>query len=134
MVILPKPMNRNPHQSPEEADPVWDLLDQAPAPEASPRFVADTLRAARISASRPPWWRRILSPAPATGLAAATAAVVTMVILLQSGGDPAGSSVVRYDSTQAETIQEVVETEILLAAADDLSEFSDQELVALIGF
>ena len=127
-------MNRNPHQSPEEADPVWDLLAQAPPPEASPRFVADTLRAARMSASRRPWWKRILSPVPATGLTAATAAVVAMVILWQPGADPAGSASVRYDTAQAETIQEVAETEILLAAADDLSEFSDQELVALIGF
>lgn len=38
------------------------------------------------------------------------------------------------DSPQAIVIQDIAETETLLAAVDHLDDFSDNELVSLIGF
>ncbi len=37
-------------------------------------------------------------------------------------------------SAQAVAIQEIAETETLIAAADHLDDFSDKELISLIGF
>ena len=38
------------------------------------------------------------------------------------------------DSSQAVVIQEIAEAETLIAAVDHLEDFSDNELVSLIGF
>lgn len=129
-------MNHNSSSSEEswESDAVWQLLDQAPAPKAGARFVDDTLRRARLAAEEKPWWSRLLSPAPLAGLAAATAAVAFSLVSLlgPSTGNETQTAVV--DHSQAATIQEIAETETLIAAVDHLDDFSDTELVSLIGF
>jgi hypothetical protein len=38
------------------------------------------------------------------------------------------------DSPQAVAIQDIAETETLIAAVDHLEDFSDRELISLIGF
>ncbi len=118
-----------------ESDAVWKLLDQTPPQTAGPRFAADVVRAARLSTSDiKPWWSRLLSPAPLAGFAAATAAVtLTVVSLFGPGGHPA-SQIAVLDSPQAVAIQDIAETETLIAATDQLDDFSDNELVSLIGF
>lgn len=139
-------MNResHPHDRSLEADPVWQLLDQAPAPAASARFVENTLRAARLEeAARPAvWWHRLLAPAPLSGLLAATAAVaIAAVSLMSPGSDPLAPAAVPQATASAEeaapdfaALQEAAELEALLAAVDQLDDFSDHELVSLIGF
>ena len=129
-------MNRKPMETDPslENDAVWKLLDLAPPATAGPRFVDDTVRAARLAGQASPWWSRILRPAPLTGLAAATALLVVSLIGLldpsrDSGADPAFA-----DSEQAAEIQEIAETEALIAAVEHLDDFSDTELVSLIGF
>ncbi len=128
-------MNRNtpPPDDSWESDAVWQLLDQAPPKSAGARFADDTVRAARLSVT-PSWWSRLLSPVPLAGLAAATAALAFAVVSLTG---PAPSSSVQtavLDSPQAVAIQEIAETETLIAAVDQLDDFSDNELVSLIGF
>ena len=114
-----------------ESDAVWKLLNQAPSPRASARFADDTLRAVRMLPDPKPWWSRLLAPAALTGLAGATAAVVFAWI----GSSPAPvNSLAALDSPQAVAIQNIAETETLIAAADQLDDFSDNELVSLIGF
>jgi hypothetical protein len=130
-------MNRQPHQSDEswENDAVWKLLDQAPPATASPRFVDDTVRAARLAGQPAPWWKRLLAPAPLAGLAGATAAVVFAIISLSSNTAPdSGSQTAMADPAGFAEIQEIAETEALISAVDDLDKFSDVELVSLIGF
>lgn len=130
-------MNRQPLQNDEswENDPVWKLLDQAPPATAGPRFVDDTVRAARLAGQAAPWWKRVFTPAPLAGLAAATAACVIAVISLRNDTPAAdGSHGAAVDSNAFAEIQEIAETEILLSATEDLDEFSDMELVSLIGF
>lgn len=129
-------MNRQPHNEDAswENDPVWKLLDQAPPATASPRFAADTLRAARLAGQPAPWWKRLLSPAPLAGLAAASAACVIAVISLQNGTPPANKPIAAVNSSAFAEIQEIAETETLISAVDQLDDFSDVELVSLIGF
>jgi hypothetical protein len=129
-------MNRKPLHTDEswENDAVWKLLDQAPPAAASARFADDTVRAARLAGQPAPWWKRIFSPAPLAGLAAATAAMAIAVLSLQNGAPDSGTRTGLVDSSEFAEIQEIAETETLISAADHLEAFSDMELVSLIGF
>jgi hypothetical protein len=129
-------MNRNssPTDEPWESDAVWQLLDQAPAPQAGPRFVDDTLRLAKLAGEEKPWWSWLLSPAPLAGVAAATAAVAFSLVSLLGPSTGNRTQTAAVDLSQAATIQEIAETETLIAAVDHLDDFSDTELVSLIGF
>lgn len=129
-------MNRNspPPDDSWESDAVWQLLDQAPAKSAGARFADDTVRAARLLEEIKPWWSRLLSPAPLAGFAAATAALTFAVISLVGTTSPSGPQTAGLDSQQAVAIQDIAETETLIAAVDQLDDFSDNELVSLIGF
>ena len=128
-------MNRNspPPDDSWESDAVWQLLDQVPPRTAGARFTDDTVRAARLSIASP-WWKRLLSPAPLAGLAAATAAFAFAVLSLTGPNSGTQSQIAVLDSPQAIAIQEFAETETLIAAVDQLDDFSDKELVSLIGF
>lgn len=115
-----------------EKDPLWDLLRESPGHRPGPRFVDDVVRAARLLPRPQPWWRRSWLPLSVGGLLAGTAAIALVVMLPQHGTQavvtvtpPAGS----FDE-----IQDGVETEVLIAAADHLASYSDDELVSLIGF
>lgn len=127
-------MNRKPLQTDEswENDAVWKLLDQAPPATAGARFADDTVRAARLSGQSAPWWKLLFSPLPLAGLAGATAAIVFTLVSLPSGETNNGVTIV--DSKRAAEIQDIAETETLIAAVDHLEDFSDTELVTLIGF
>jgi anti-sigma factor RsiW len=129
-------MNRKPLPTDEswENDAVWRLLDQAPPASADPRFVDNAVRAARLMDQSEPWWKRVFKPAPMAALAGATAALVFSIISL---GDPTplpGTPSLAMDTERAAEIQEIAETETLIAAVDHLDDFSDTELVSLIGF
>ncbi len=132
-------MNRDPQdpQSTEEQDAVWKLLAKAPAPTASPYFVQKTTRLAMETPQAKPWWVGWWTKAlPLGGLAAAAAAIaltVSGVLQTTTPGD-GDSGIAQHQSPQAQAIQDIAETEMLIAASDNLNEFTDQELVALIGF
>lgn len=137
----PLPIMNHPHQPHDdswESDAVWKLLDQAAPRTAGPRFVDDTLRAARLAGQESPaWWRRLLvNPVAMTGAVAAAAALALAVVSLRQG-DPAGpnGSGVGLNTPQDSfaEIQEVTETEALSAAVDQMDDFTDSELVCLIG-
>ena len=129
-------MNRKPLQTDEswENDAVWKLLDQAPPVSAGPRFVDDTLRAARLAGQPQPWWKKLFAPAPLAGLAGATAALVFSISGWIGPSPDTNTRTVGLDTERAAQIQEIAETETLIAAVDHLDEFSDNELVTLIGF
>lgn len=132
-------MNRKPLPPDDswETDAVWKLLDAASPQAPGPRFVDDVVRAAKLDVAPAPWWKRLLSPAPLAGAAAATAAVVLAVMSL-TGPDEGMHQTVdvepAVESEQFAEIQDVAEVEILMAAVDQLDDFSDGELVSLIGF
>jgi len=113
-----------------ESDAVWSLLKQAPAPAASARFADETVRLSRLTGVQPPWWQSLFTPAPLAGFAAATAAIAIAVISFSDTAQKQATEV----ATASNTIEEIAETEMLLAAVDHLDEFSDKELASLIGF
>lgn len=124
-----------------ENDPVWKLLENARPHAASPRFADDVVRLARLDADRPlPWWRRGFAPVPVTATAGLAAAIVLGVFALRPAQDapPAPAPVVVAPEVSKEArvahLQEVLETEMLFAAVEHIDEFSDEELITLIGF
>jgi hypothetical protein len=117
-----------------ESDAVWKLLDQSPTKAAGARFADDTVRAARLMTEVKPWWSRLFSPAPLAGLAGATAALVFAVVSWTGPSSEPALTVAMVNSPQAVAIEDIAEAETLLAVADHLEDFSDQELVSLIGF
>jgi len=130
-------MNRNslPPDNSWESDAVWKLLDQAPQKTAGARFADDAVRAARLSVAAKAWWSRLFSPVPLAGLATATAALAIAVVSWVGPSSPEpGIQISMQDSPQAAVIQEIAEAETLIAAVDHLEDFSDHELVSLIGF
>ncbi|RYD37642.1 MAG: hypothetical protein EOP87_03125 [Verrucomicrobiaceae bacterium] len=125
-----------------ESDAVWKLLDDAAPVKAGGSFADDLVRMAKLEPARQPWWKRLFAPMPIAGFAAATAAVALGITFLSSpprgsASDGGTSIAVVHDPTQDdpyENLQDLAETEALLAAADHLDAFSDQELGNLIGF
>jgi hypothetical protein len=128
-------MNQTPHKIDDalESDAVWKLLEQAPCAVAGPRFVDDTVRVARLAGQESPWWRAILNPMPLAGLAGATVAAVFGIFLIFALNPTGDSDGELAFSEQAAEIEEIADTETLISAADHLDEFSDTELVAMIG-
>ena len=122
-----------------EKDAVWHLLDEAPPRRASPDFAAQVLRVAQSNAAERPWWerhRRSQAKWLAIPLAAA-AALAFMVFLPQNHPSGPGLAKTHVDTSQADSfadLQEVAETEALRVAIDHMDDFSDTELVSLIGF
>jgi len=115
-------------------DPVWDLLRQSPATNVSAGFADRVAVAAReADAMVAPFWSR--ARAMMTAVAAAAAALVVAVTWVAL---PEPMPVVVHplpDSSDAfAPLDEVASQEMLLAATDHLGEFSDTELVDLIGF
>ncbi len=128
---------QNPSTPPDdswESDAVWKLLEQSPMKTADARFVDDTVRAARLIGELKPWWSRLFSPASLAGLAGATAALAFAVISWVGPTSDSISPMAMLNSPQAFAIEDIAETETLLAAVDHLEDFSDRELVSLIGF
>lgn len=77
----------------------------------------------------------MLAPLPLGGLAAATAALAIAFVALNQ--PPSAPPVVGGGSVASEEsfadMQELAETEALSAAVDHLEDFTDSELVCLIG-
>ncbi len=122
-----------------ESDAVWKLLDEAAPVKPRPSFADDLVRLAKLEPAPQPWWKQLLAPAPIAGFAAAAAAIALGFTFL-SGPSPSldGPSLAKQDPpAQADPfadLEDFAETETLLAAADHLEDFSDQELAGLIGF
>jgi hypothetical protein len=119
-----------------ESDAVWKLLDQAPMKTPSPRFLDDTVRAARLLEIENPWWHRWFAPIPLAGLATATAALCFAAISWVGPAPESGvaQSASSFQTAHAVDIEEIAEMETLLAAADYLDDFSNHEIASLIGF
>lgn len=118
-----------------KGDPTWDLLGKAAPKQASARFADDTLRAVKLLPEADAKWPKILSFSP--WVAVAACAVFAAVWLTDSpakNGTIAISGAAEVSDERWVEIEEVAEAELLVAAADHLDRFSDQELVSLIGF
>lgn len=124
-----------------EDDATWRLLGEAVERRASGRFTDDTLRAVRLLPEGGGGWRRMLRPVCwlTGGAAVAACGVVAMFSLMGwvdggGGAEVAGVEVKVAAAEEWVMIEEAVTVELLAAAADHPEDFSDGELVALIGF
>lgn len=120
-----------------EKDALWDLLRQSPGKQARPSFAADVVRAARLAAPEKPWWQRALIPLSFGGLLAGAAAMVVVSLTMQQQKTPSSSPVAKVTVTSPGSItdvQDFAESQVLAVAADHLADYSDDELVSLVGF
>jgi hypothetical protein len=119
----------------KDGDELWDLLGKSERERASVRFVDDTVRAVKLLPQGDSWWPKVLQFSPLTGLAAC---LMLGVVYLMNGSGGEGVEAPAIVSNGVEEswveIEAAAEVEMLTAAADHLDQFSDQELVSLIGF
>lgn len=136
-------MNENKHNDEwREGDETWQLLGKAAPKQASARFADDVVRAVRLLPEVDPFWPRILKFS--TWSVATACVLLTASIfldgpkeqnLVQQGPQEIvrNHSVVTVDA-KWQQIEDVAEAELLVAAADHLDRFSDQELISMVGF
>ncbi len=129
-----KPQVMNSDERDVSQDPVWDLLRQSPAPTVSPVFADRVMRAVRQGEVRSqPFWARSYAVVGSVAAMAAALTIAAVIFFLPE----TTQSVVEHRPEPADafaTLDEVANQEMLLAATDHLGEFSDTELVSLIGF
>lgn len=124
-----------------ESDAVWKLLDEAPPAKPRASFADDLVRLVKLEPAPIPWWQRMFSPVPLAGLATVTAAITIGFVYLTEISNTSyshGQSIATVadassDSDAFADLQDLAETEALLAAVDHLDDFSDQELRNMIG-
>ncbi len=134
-------MNNSNQQAPDQdelaADPVWDLLRKSPTVQVSPQFADRVLRAVRLQETPQPWWSRAFALPMWVRASAATAVVAIACGLFYLPKSPDAIEIVALTPVETEAfshLDEVANQELLLVATDHLNEFSDSELVTLIGF
>lgn len=121
-----------PDQNDWENDPVWNLVDKAKTPEASPLFVRNVMRDVRLTDEVPVrWWQQLLTPKPI--LAGSLGAVAVAILISVNAGrqdelaatpDPVPAPVTELD--------DMVAAEMLTQAAKDPTVLSDEALVTLL--
>ena len=126
-------MSTNDH----DQDPVWDLLDQSPPREAGPLFSRNVMREIRLAGEKAtPWWKRLLAPRPLLASSLAAAAAVAIIVSVNpekpGTGGVAGSDPEDAPTPVAEQLDETLNQELLIAAAEDPTLFSDEQLLALL--
>lgn len=122
-----------------ENDSVWNLVDSVEAPKAGPAFAQDVMRKVRQSAGEParPWWKALFAPVPLTaGALAAAAAVAFMVHFGGTPGTPkvagGGTDLPENPPVEALAIEDELNQQLLIAAVEDPSLVSDEELLAML--
>lgn len=134
----------------DENDATWQLLGKAAPKEASPRFADDVMRAVRLLPEAEPVWPKILKFSRWTLAAACVVLAVTIFLdpadnapKVVEGSPSKVEKPIRVTSPVPENtgnrsewaqIEDVAQAELLAAAAEHLDEFSDQDLITMIGF
>jgi len=116
-----------------EDDATWKLLEKSKRIQASGRFADDTVRAVRLLPERDSWWAKFVSASPWVGVAAC-GALAALFFIQQPEVRTISDGPIASSEEKWGEIEEVAQTEMLSAAVDHLDQFSDQELVTLIGF
>ena len=116
-----------------ESDKTWQLLGKAAPKQASARFADDVVRAVRLLPEADPFWPRIFRFSR-WSLVAACVILAVSIFMDPADSDSKKAPVAVDDEAQWEQIEVVAQAELLAAAAEHLDEFSDQDLVTMIGF
>lgn len=123
-------------------DALWSLLGEASGREADAFFARNTVRRARLLAdASPPWGTRlaaVFSTRKALLPLAAAACIGAVAVTQLSREQPPASPpapVVQADPADdaSAALAELVIEESLVAAADDPSQFTHDEVVAMVG-
>ena len=139
------PHNPEPPQSPEEFElsqdqELWDLLGQSKPGEANPLLSRNVLREIRLqensSTAASSFWSKLLRPRVL--VPGALAALALTVALAWNPSKEAASGLAEATDSGAlpvavaTSFEDSLESELLLAAADTPSLFSDEEVVAML--
>jgi hypothetical protein len=124
----------------KQGDPVWDILNQASSPEPSPFFARNVVRSAR-QLKKESLVSRVISLFSSRRLALGAAACACAMITYQmwpaaTSPDTAPTNGMTQTVAPVETttdLTELVLEETLLAAADDPSIYTRDEVVAMLG-
>ncbi len=125
------------HDPKLDDDTVWGLINQTPAQKASPTFIQDTLRRARLESQETPqaWWKQLFSAKPLAGITATAFAIVYFGIFFAST-KMGSKEITQSPETSSDELEILVEealaSELLLTASEDQSLFSDEEILALL--
>jgi hypothetical protein len=118
----------------QSRDELWDLLRQSPPVRASADFADRVIFASRESELQANvlWTRARLAIASVAAIAAALALVASIMMTPDTAPTVTQQAPIAEDGFAS--LDEVAQQEMLLAATDHLGEFSNTELVTLIGF
>lgn len=116
-----------------ESDVTWRLLGKAAPKRASARFADDVVRAVRLLPEADPIWPRILKFSR-WSLVAACVVLAASIFIDPLKTSPNQGPVVEDHKTQWEQIENAAQAELLAAAVEHMDEFSDQDLITMIGF
>jgi len=124
----------------KQGDPVWDILHQASSPEPSPFFARNVVRSAR-QLKKESLASRVISLFSSRRLSLGAAACACAMITYQMWPaatitDTASTNGMTPTVAPVETttdLTELVLEETLLAAADDPSIYTRDEVVAMLG-
>jgi len=114
-------------------DKTWQLLGKAAPKLASARFADDVVRAVRLLPEADPIWPQILKFSR-WSLVAACVVLAASIFIDPVKTSPNKGLVVEDHKTQWEQIENAAQAELLAAAVEHMDEFSDQDLITMIGF
>ena len=142
------PKDQHSNQSPEEMQlsedkELWDLLDNVSKEEASPLFSRNVMREIRLeddkSPSNQPFWQRfsrfLLLGAGALGATALLSVMLWNLNSHSADDTPLADGEQNTEILAAEvatSLESSLESELLLAAADEPELFSDEEVIAML--
>jgi hypothetical protein len=127
-------MSTNDHDL--DQDPVWDLVDRAQPLEANPLFSRNVMREIRLAEdSAIPWWKRLLASKPLVASSLAAVAAVAILVSVNTNSPTTNGGLTGIEPGQEAPLAELneeLDQELLMAAAEDPSLFSDEHLLALL--
>lgn len=129
-------MKKNSSDEWDEDDATWKLLGKAAPTEVRSRFTDDAVRAVKLLPEADPWFTKVSFFASWAAVAACGVFAVSFFLNENDRGESSAPVVAEVAEEQQdwESMEEMADAEMLLAAVDHLDQFSDQELVSLIGF
>lgn len=116
-----------------EDEATWKLLGKSTPAKAGDRFADDAVRAVKVLPEGDAWLPNLLRFSPWLGLAAC--AVFASWLSINQPEEAKSDPVVNVSDTEEKwsQIEDVAEVEMLSAAVEHIDQFSDQELITMIG-
>lgn len=117
----------------DDKDALWQLLEEAPTKKASPLFSRNVLREIRLEkGAKSAFWKKLFKPQVLFPIT--TAALLGLACIPTSSREASDTGTIARTSPteQPTTLVTYLDEELLLAAADEPSLFSDDEVIAML--